>query len=205
MNKLGVVINIGQNTNVLTEMEKLKKHHFECCQLVIWDMNCFTDVKAEEIKAAVAETGVEVSTLWAGWSGPVEWNFTGGPVTAGLVPPAYRMIRAEELIKAGEFAVKIGVSKVATHVGFLPENIVVKYIDYKIDRTSKKYVEGEKTRSKRDVTLRVKCLEENKELLYRCSNCGAPLNINLTSVCTYCGQSVDRNDSPYVIESIEIK
>ena len=84
-------------------------------------------------------------------------------------------------------------------------NIVVKYIDYKIDRTSKKYVEGEKTRSKRDVTLRVKCLEENKELLYRCSNCGAPLNINLTSVCTYCGQSVDRNDSPYVIESIEIK
>ena len=30
--------------------------------------------------------------------------------------------RAEDLIDAGEFAVKIGVSRVATHVGFLPEN-----------------------------------------------------------------------------------
>ena len=123
MNKIGVVININQSTNVLVEMEKLKKHHFECCQLVIWDMNCFTDAKAEEIKEAVAASGVEVSTLWAGWSGPVEWNFTGGPVTAGLVPSAYRMKRAEELIEAGKFAAKIGVSRVATHVGFLPENM----------------------------------------------------------------------------------
>ena len=86
-------------------------------------MNSYTDDKANEIKNTVEQTGIEVSTLWAGWSGPTEWNFTGGPMTLGLVPPAYRMKRAEELITAGEFAAKIGVSRVATQVGFLPENM----------------------------------------------------------------------------------
>ena len=123
MNKIGVVIMVRQNTDVLSEMEKIKNYGFECCQLVCWDMSCYTDVKAAEIRNAVSQTGIEVSTLWAGWSGPREWNFTGGPMTLGLVPTSYRMKRAEDLIDAGEFAVKIGVSRVATHVGFLPENM----------------------------------------------------------------------------------
>ena len=86
-------------------------------------MSCYADSKATEIKNAVAQTGIEVSTLWAGWSGPREWNFTGGPVTLGLVPAVYRMKRAEELIEAGKFAAKIGAFGVATHVGILPENM----------------------------------------------------------------------------------
>lgn len=60
--------------------------------------------------------------MWCGYSGPVEWNFTYGPLTAGLVPPAYRGIREKELLMGSEFAAKIGVNQIATHVGFLPEN-----------------------------------------------------------------------------------
>ena len=123
MNKIGTIVHVGRSTNVLAELEKLKKYGFECCQPVIWKMNCYTDEKAEEIRAAAEQTGIEISTLWSGWSGPVEWNFTAGPMTLGLVPPAYRMKRAEELIVAAEFAAKIGVSRVATHAGFLPENL----------------------------------------------------------------------------------
>ena len=123
MNKIGTLVNVRRSTNVLAELEKLKKYGFECCQIVIWQMECFTDDKAEEIRVAAEQTGIEISTLWSGWSGPVEWNFTAGPMTLGLVPPAYRMKRAEELIVAGKFAAKIGVSRVATHVGFLPENL----------------------------------------------------------------------------------
>ena len=123
MSKLGVTINIKKDTNLPLKMLEIKDHGFGCCQLVIWDMSLYTDEMAEQINQAVKETGVEVSTLWAGWSGPSEWNFTGGPMVLGLVPPAYRMQRAEELIQAAEFATKIGVSRVATHVGFLPENM----------------------------------------------------------------------------------
>ena len=123
MNKIGTVIVLREETNILQEMEKLKSYGFECCQIIVWRTYLYTDEKANEIVSASQKTGVEISTLWSGWSGPTEWNFTGGPMTLGLVPPAYRMKRAEELIEAGRFAVKIGVSRVATHVGFLPENI----------------------------------------------------------------------------------
>ena len=123
MNKIGTVIVLREETNILQEMEKLKSYGFECCQIIVWRAYLYTDEKANEIVSASQKTGIEISTLWSGWSGPTEWNFTGGPMTLGLVPPAYRMKRAEELIEAGRFAVKIGVSRVATHVGFLPENM----------------------------------------------------------------------------------
>jgi len=71
---------------------------------------------------AVAATGIEITTVWAGWDGPCEWNFTDGPATIGLVPPAYRYSRLCALKKASEFARMIGVKKVVTHVGFIPEN-----------------------------------------------------------------------------------
>lgn len=123
MNKIGTVIVLREETNILQEMIRLKRYGFECCQIIVWRTNLYTEEKAKEILNASKQTGIEISTLWSGWSGPGEWNFTGGPMTLGLVPPAYRMKRAEELIEAGKFAVKIGVSQVATHVGFLPENM----------------------------------------------------------------------------------
>lgn len=122
MRKLGVLISCGPRTDVKAEFEKAQSFGFQTCQLCIWDQNTYTDAKAEEINAALAQTGFTVSTLWAGWSGPKEWNFTAGPATLGLVPPAYRMKRLEELHAASVFAQKINVPFVATHVGFLPEN-----------------------------------------------------------------------------------
>lgn len=130
MNKLGVLINLHPSTDVLAEMEKIKELGGECCQITVWDLNCYTDKKAEEIKSATDATGVEVSTLWAGWTGPCVWNFISGPSTLGIVPPEYRMKRIEDILLGVDFAAKIGVSRVATHVGFLPENMNdPKYLD----------------------------------------------------------------------------
>ena len=123
MKKIGAVVNLHKNCCVAERLNTLRANGFACCQLVIWDTSLYTDEMAEAIRAAVAESGIEVSTLWCGWSGPTEWNFTGGPVTLGLVPATYRAARAEELIAGAHFAAKIGVSRMATHVGFLPENM----------------------------------------------------------------------------------
>ena len=100
---------------------------------------------------------------------------------------------------------ELNVSKVdivSDQDGIVIANIVAKYIDYKIDRETRKFMSGETTRSSHNVVLRVNCNPNNKELVYRCKNCGAHLNINLTSVCSYCNEPVDNDDSPYVIESI---
>lgn len=120
--KIGVMINVHGGSNILEELAKVKSLDLESCQISIWDPTLFTDALAEEINAAVAATGITVSTLWCGYSGPVEWNFTYGPLTAGLVPPAYRGIREKELLLGSEFAQKIHVDQMATHVGFLPAN-----------------------------------------------------------------------------------
>ena len=120
--KIGVMINVHNGSNILEELTKVKSLDLESCQISIWNPTLFTDALAEEINAAVAATGITVSTLWCGYSGPVEWNFTYGPLTAGLVPPAYRGIREKELLLGSEFAQKIHVDQMATHVGFLPAN-----------------------------------------------------------------------------------
>ena len=121
--KIGVLVVYQKGIDLKKKLAEVRSYGMECCQISCWDPTAYTDELAEQINQAVKETGIEVSTLWAGWSGPKEWNFTGGPMTLGLVPPAYRMQRAEELIRAAEFAAKIGVTRVATHVGFLPENM----------------------------------------------------------------------------------
>lgn len=54
-------------------------------------------------------------------AGPRIWDFYDGPVTLGLVPVDFRYARIKDVMAASDFAKKIGVENVATHVGFLPE------------------------------------------------------------------------------------
>ena len=123
MNKIGVLIVLRPETDVFAEFKKIKDMGCECCQINVWNTALYTDEMAEKIVSAAKEYEIEISTLWSGWSGPAEWNFTGGPMTLGLVPEAYRMKRTEEILMGADFAVKIGAPRIATHVGFLPENI----------------------------------------------------------------------------------
>ena len=115
---------VGYNVGVdlVEKLNKCKEIGITSCQINIWNPAVTSsDEHAEIVKNAIKETGMTVSTLWAGWSGPCEWNFTGGPDTIGLVPVAYRHTRLNELKAASDFAEKIGVKQIATHVGFIPE------------------------------------------------------------------------------------
>lgn len=123
MNKIGALFLLQKETDPREQMKRLRDVGCECCQLSVWDMSLYTDERAAEVAKAAEEYGIEISTLWAGWSGPQAWNFTEGPSTLGIVPEAYRMQRMEELLLAAEFAKKLGVTRVATHAGFLPENM----------------------------------------------------------------------------------
>ena len=123
MNKLGVLFKLKPDNDIFEEMKKVKDIGCDCCQLTVWDMSLYTDEMAAKVVEASKMYDVEISTLWAGWSGPTAWNFAEGPMVLGIVPQAYRMKRMEDLKRGIEFASKLGVSRVATHVGFLPENM----------------------------------------------------------------------------------
>ncbi len=120
--KLGVLVGISHETDIKNEFKKVKELGFQSCQICVWDTGIHTQSYADTIKSAVQETGVEISGLWAGWSGPAEWNFRHGPQTLGLVPKAYRFTRLKELLSASDFALMLGVTDVITHAGFIPED-----------------------------------------------------------------------------------
>ena len=121
-NTVGTMVGYNVGVDLKEKFLKCQELGINSCQVNIWNTSIFTsDEHAEIIKNAIAETGMTVSSLWAGWSGPCEWNFTAGPDTIGLVPAAYRHIRLNEMRNASDFAQKIGVDKVVTHVGFIPE------------------------------------------------------------------------------------
>ncbi|NLM79109.1 MAG: sugar phosphate isomerase/epimerase [Ruminococcaceae bacterium] len=119
---IGLIMSYRQGTDLLSKFRQARELELDSCQLSIWDSSLYTDEQAEIIRNAVQQTGLAISALWAGWGGPMEWNFTAGPATLGLVPVSYRSMRLNDLMLASAFAVKIGVQDIATHVGFLPEN-----------------------------------------------------------------------------------
>ena len=119
---IGVQIVYTKEIDPEREFRRAMDMELESCQLCIWDEGIYTDEYVKKINDAVEKTGFRISSVWAGWDGPCEWNFTYGPATVGLVPAAYRESRLNALKKAADFARLIGVDRIVTHVGFIPED-----------------------------------------------------------------------------------
>ena len=111
--------------NSLAEMEKsfikLRAFGFASCQLCSWEPEKWTDENADGIRALAEKHGIEISSFWCGWEGPKVWDFYEGQRTLGLVPPQYREMRVKNLCDGADFAHRIGLTDVATHMGFIPE------------------------------------------------------------------------------------
>jgi len=117
--KIGVMMSLGNN--VREEIAKVRELGLSSCQLNCWAPQYYTDEIAKAVLDATKEYGVEISSLWTGYSGPAVWNFIDGPVTIGLVPTQYREQRVKDLCAGAEFAAKIKVPSTSTHAGFIPE------------------------------------------------------------------------------------
>lgn len=123
MAKIGALLGYGTETDIDEAFSKFQKLGLNCCQLSVWDVeHMFTPEKARAAVEASNKYGIEITALWAGWTGPSVWNFTEGPQTLGIVPAEYREMRVRQLISAADFADLLGVTDIITHAGFLPEN-----------------------------------------------------------------------------------
>lgn len=92
------------------------------CQLCSWEPAVWTDELAKKISSLSGKYNIEISSFWCGWEGPKTWNFYDGQRTLGLVAPEYRSMRIRNLCDGADFAKKLGVTDVVTHMGFIPEN-----------------------------------------------------------------------------------
>ncbi len=119
--KIGVFIHHSLE-GMEQKFKDLADRGFDNCQLDSWNNALWTDEQADLINNLCKKYGVTISAFWCGWQGPAVWDFYDGQETLGLVPPVYRYARMKDIMNGADFAKKLGVTDVITHVGFLPEN-----------------------------------------------------------------------------------
>jgi len=92
------------------------------CQLCCWDMALYTKEIARKVKIQSEQNNVNITAVWAGWTGDCVWDFIQGPTTLGIVPARFRGMRVSQIKRGADFAEMIGVRAIITHLGFIPEN-----------------------------------------------------------------------------------
>lgn len=120
--KIGTCVRFDDAGTIGEKLERLAANGFDNCQIVSWNPALWTAENAARITSLCRALGITVSAFWAGWTGPCVWNFYEGQKTLGLVPPRYRKRRVRELCLGSDFAARLGVSDVVTHMGFIPED-----------------------------------------------------------------------------------
>ena len=120
--RIGCTVDFQGMDDLMDRFRELVDEGFRSCQLVSWDPADWTDENAAKILDTIERLGITISAFWCGWTGPACWNFYEGFETLGLVPPKYREARVQDLINGADFAKKLGLKDVVTHMGYIPLN-----------------------------------------------------------------------------------
>ena len=121
--RIGVLIRMQKGMDIGERFAELRASGMESCQLVCWDREILQDECAvRAVNEASEKYDVDITAFWCGWEGRRVWDFYEGQVTLGLIPADYRIERMKMLLEGCDFAKKIHVKDVATHVGYMPEN-----------------------------------------------------------------------------------
>ncbi len=120
--KIGTCVSLNTMEGIEERLAALRKNNFDTCQLLTFSPSVWTAENADILKVLLQKYGITVSAFWCGWAGPQVWDFYEGPITLGLVPPDYRQMRIRNLCDGADFALRLGITDVVTHMGFIPEN-----------------------------------------------------------------------------------
>lgn len=119
---IGVCIDFDSEESIVNKFKATAEQGFHNCQLICWKPELYTQENAGIIRNTALKYNVIISAVWCGWVGPAVWNFYEGQETLGLIPVTYRHARMKNLMDGADFAKKLGVSDVISHMGFIPEN-----------------------------------------------------------------------------------
>lgn len=89
---------------------------------LLYPSECDTPTGIAALESARRESGIEITTVFCFFEGE---SYASIPIvreTVGLVPEATRAQRVAHIETISRFAQKIGVARVAAHIGFIPED-----------------------------------------------------------------------------------
>lgn len=120
---LGVMTSVGADP--LASFKKVRDMGFPTCQLGNPPREYVYGPQAEankaRVRAAIAETGVQVTAVFIMYPGHV-WDLVDGPRTIGLVPADKRGERVVHACVMSNWARDVGINAVTSHIGFIPED-----------------------------------------------------------------------------------
>lgn len=119
---------IGLDDRVCDEIRRMYDCGFESCQLNSlqpfgkYDRTIFTDELASQILKTCEKLNFEITAVFAGWSGYHSFKYPEMYRTLGLVPVYLRERRTNDILAGAEFARKLGVRNVFTHIGYVRDD-----------------------------------------------------------------------------------
>ena len=137
---LGVMTGIGANP--IEALSKIQDFGIHTCQLGNPPDEYIYDKKSDELnrklKSAIEKTGMKISSVFIMYEGHI-WDLIDGPRTIGLVPENTRAPRVVHACAVSNWARKIGIKVVTSHMGFIPtDNTTLLYQGF--IETMKKFV-----------------------------------------------------------------
>ena len=137
---LGVMTGIGANP--MEALSKIQNFGIHTCQLGNPPDEYIYDRKSaelnEKLKSAIEKTGMKISSVFIMYKGHI-WDLIDGPRTIGLVPENTRAPRVVHACAVSNWARKIGIKVVTSHMGFIPaDNTTLLYKGF--IETMKKFV-----------------------------------------------------------------
>jgi L-ribulose-5-phosphate 3-epimerase len=118
---LGLLIKPGRGIDAT--IGRVKELGFSNCFLSLDDfLGKYSPALAQQMIDVLGKNGVVATTVEVVKPDPLKWNFLEGPSTIGIVPRATRAARVDALKQTSDFAKLLGVGRVQTHCGFIPED-----------------------------------------------------------------------------------
>ena len=110
-------------TGAEAAISRVKELGFSNCFLSLDGyLGKFSESLAQELRGLLDKYGVVATSVEVVGPGRLVWDFLDGPSTIGLVPRESRSARIDALKQTSDFAKLLGVPRVQTHCGFIPEN-----------------------------------------------------------------------------------
>ncbi len=117
---VGVFLVFGEDD--LWKLERAKKMGFSTAQIVRWPTGYFVGEAREAFKSALAQSGIQVTTVFCAFEGESYESMEAVKRTIGLVPREFRAKRLVETRKIADFAAELNASRIGAHIGVVPED-----------------------------------------------------------------------------------
>jgi L-ribulose-5-phosphate 3-epimerase len=117
--RLGAVVWVRQGQSIEDAIQSVRGLELATCQIGFEQL---TPAVVKPLKDALAKYEVEATAFSEHGPGKRVFDFYNGPGTIGIVPPATRQARIDNLKLAADVARACGIPNIHTHCGFIPED-----------------------------------------------------------------------------------